>query len=115
MSGFPGGAEIMIWLDYQNTAGWQYDLGSVALGGHTWEVWEAIQTSGTTSWTYLAYLLKGPMVTSVSNLDLTAFFNDALARGYIQKSWYLYAVQAGIELRTGGVPFTNNSFSVSVQ
>jgi hypothetical protein len=37
-----------------------------------------------------------------------------MARGIIQNSWYLYGIQAGPELRTGGVPFINNGFSVSI-
>lgn len=104
----------MIWLDYQNTGGWQVDLGSVSLAGHTWEVWQATQGAGSNGWTYLAYLLKGPMVTSVANLDLNAFFLDAASRGFVQNSWYLYAIQAGDEIRTGGLPYNNNSFSVSI-
>jgi len=113
-SGFPKGAEMMIWLDYKNTHGWQYDLGSVNLAGHTWEVWQATMGTGANSWTYLAYMIQSPTVTTVNDLDLNAFFRDAAARGYIQNSWYLYAIQAGNELRTGAIPYSNNSFSVSI-
>lgn len=113
-NGFPGGLEVMIWLDYQNTYGWQTDLGSVELSGYNWEVWTFAQGTGANSWTYLAYLIQPTMATSVTNFDLLAFFNDAQARGYLQSSWYLYAVQAGDEIRSGGLPYTNYSFSVSV-
>jgi cellulose 1,4-beta-cellobiosidase len=113
-SGFPKGTELMIWLDYKNVHGWQTDLGTVTLAGHTWEVWQATIGSGADSWTYLAYMIKSPMVTSVTDLDLNEFFRDLAARGAIQNSWYLYAIQAGSELRTGGVPYSNNSFSVSI-
>lgn len=114
-AGFNGGAELMIWLDYQNTAGWMVDLGSVSLGGHNWEVWTFTQGQGTANtWTYMAYLIQPPMVTSVTNFNLLSFFQDAMSRGYVQKSWYLYAVQAGDEIRTGGLPFDVTSFSVSV-
>jgi hypothetical protein len=58
--------------------------------------------------------LKPPLVTSVTDLDLNAFIQDALARGYVQSSWYLYAIQAGMEVRTGGMPFISNKFSVSI-
>lgn len=112
--GFPGGLELMIWLNYQNTYGWQYDLGSVNLGGYNWEVWTFSQGGGSNSWTYLAYMIQPSMVTSVTNLDLLAFFRDAQSRGYLQSSWYLYAVQAGNEIRSGSLPYSNNSFSVSV-
>jgi cellulose 1,4-beta-cellobiosidase len=113
-SGFPGGTELMIWLNYQNVSGWENDLGSVSLDGHTWEVWQFTQGTGGNSWTYLAYMIQSPMLTSVTNLDLNAFFQDAASRGYLQDSWYLYAIQAGNEIRTGGLPYNNNSFSVSI-
>lgn len=112
-SGFNGGTEVMIWLDYQNTTGWEYDLGSVTLSGYDWEVWTFAQGGGGNAWTYLAYLIHPPMVTSVTDLNLLSFFQDAKSRGYVQSSWYLYAIQAGDEIRTGGLPFTTNSFSVS--
>jgi hypothetical protein len=113
-SGFPGGAELMIWLDYQNVGGWLYDQGPANLAGRTWEVWTGTQGSGASAWTYLAYLIAPPMVTSVADLDLMAFINDAKARGYVLDSQYLYAIQAGIELRTGGIPYEHHSFSASV-
>jgi hypothetical protein len=39
-SGFNGGAEVMIWLDYRNAPGWHYDVGPVTLSGKTWELWQ---------------------------------------------------------------------------
>ncbi len=113
-TGFPGGVEIMIWLDYKNLQGWQTDLGRVTLGGYSWEVWKATMGSGARSWTYLAYMIQAPMVTSVTDLDLNAFFKDAAARGIVHDSWYLYAIQAGDELRTGGIPYASSGFSVSI-
>jgi len=113
-NGFPGGAELMIWLDYQNIGGWLNDQGPVNLNGRNWEVWTATQGSGGDSWDYVAYLIAPPMVTSVADLDLMAFIQDARARGYVLDTQYLYAVQAGIELRTGGIPYEHHSFSVSV-
>jgi hypothetical protein len=111
-NGFPNGTELMIWLDYQNVHGWNYDKGPVTLAGHHWELWQNPAESGKS--TYLAYLIKDPMVTSVTDLDLMAFIRDALVRGYIQDSWYLYTIQAGDELRTGGLPYNNLSFSATV-
>jgi cellulose 1,4-beta-cellobiosidase len=115
-SGFPKGLELMIWLDYSNAHGWRTNLGSKNLSGRNWDVWVADMLVGgaTDSWTYLDYILKPPLVTSVTNLDLSAFIQDALARGYIKSNWYLYAVQAGMEVRKGGIPFTSNSFSVTI-
>ncbi len=113
-TGFNGGTEMMIWLDYQNTTGWKSDKGAVTLGGYDWEVWTSTQAMSGDSWTYLAYLIHPPMVTSVTDLDLLAFIEDAESRSLIQSSFYLYAVQAGDELRTGGLPFMTTSFSVSI-
>jgi Glycosyl hydrolase family 12 len=113
-NGFPSGAEMMIWLNYKNLQGWEKHLGSVVLAGHTWDVWQATMGQGANSWTYLAYMIKAPMVTSVTDIDLGAFFKDATSRNIIQNSWYLYAIQAGNELRTGGIPYDSNSFSVSI-
>jgi hypothetical protein len=113
-SGFPGGTELMIWLDYQNIGGWLHDQGPVNLDGRTWEVWTGTQGSGSTAWTYVAYLVAPPMVTSVTDFDLMAFIQDAKVRGYVLDTQYLYAIQAGIELRTGGIPYEHHSFSASV-
>ena len=114
-AGFAGGTELMIWLDYQNLSGWQTRVASVSLAGYNWDLWVAKQGGAGMGWTYLAYLIHPPMQTSVTDLDLMAFVKDALARGYIQSSWYLYAVQAGDELRTGGLPYDNLGFSVAVR
>jgi hypothetical protein len=118
-SGFPGGLELMVWLDYKNARGFKDHRGTVKLGGYDWDVWEAdpgILAAGSAieSWTYMDYIIKGQMVTSVTNLDLKAIIQDAVNRGYAQNSWYLYGIQAGAELRVGGIPFTSNSFSVSI-
>jgi hypothetical protein len=112
-SGFNGGTELMIWLNYPNTSNGPTTL-SANLDGYSWQL-STFAAGGTgNSWTYLAYQIQPPMLTSVTNLNLRAFFQDAQSKGYIKGSWYLYAVQAGIELRTGGIPFSSNSFSVSV-
>ena len=113
-NGFPNGVEMMIWLDYKNVQGWKADLGPVTLAGHTWEVWQATMGKSPNTWTYLAYMIQPPSVSSVTDLDLGKFFQDAAARGAIQDSWYLFAIQAGDELRTGGIPYDSNSFSVSI-
>jgi hypothetical protein len=113
--GFAGGTELMIWLDYRNLSGWQNRVGSMTLAGHAWDLWVATQGGAGMGWTYLAYLIHAPMQTAVTDFDLMAFVRDALSRGYLQASWYLYAVQAGDELRTGGLPYNNLGFSVTVR
>ncbi len=111
--GFKGGAEIMIWLDYRNTNGWKTDMGSVTLNGMDWEVWRWDVDGGGGQRNYVAYLAK-TLTTSVKDFAIKAFLDDSQKRGYIQPTWYLYAVEAGNELRYGGIPFTSKSFSVSV-
>jgi hypothetical protein len=112
-SGFNGGTELMIWLNHPNTTN-DGILGSVNLDGYSWQISTFAAGGAGDSWTYLAYMIQSSTVRSVTDLNLLSFFNDAESRGYLKSSSYLYAVQAGIELRTGGIPFTNNSFSVSV-
>jgi Glycosyl hydrolase family 12 len=112
--GFNGGAEVMIWLDYSSVNGWKYDLGTVSIQGVDWEVWQAEGGDpGKSKWQYVAYLAKTHM-SSVKNLDIKKFLDDSVKRGFIQPSWWLYAVQAGNELHTQGVPFTSKGFSVTV-
>lgn len=110
--GFPGGAEVMIWLDYRDVNGWQYDKGAVTIDGMDWEVWYWDTSVGGRR-TYVAYLAKNH-TDSIKNLDIKKFLDDCQARGYIKPDWYLYAVEVGNELRYGGIPFTSKSFSVSV-
>jgi hypothetical protein len=110
--GFNNGAEIMVWLDYRDVNGWQYDKGPVTIDGMTWELW-VMDNNSPSKCQYVAYLAK-TMTTSIKNLDLKGFFDDSQARGYIKPSWYLYAVEAGNEIHSGGIPFTSKSFSVSV-
>jgi len=112
-SGFNGGAEIMVWLDYRNSNGWQYDMGPVTLGGMAWEVWQFDGKSQNGQWKYVAYLAQ-TRTDSIRNLNLKAFLDDSQARGYVKPSWYLYAVEAGNEIHSGGIPFTSQNFSVSV-
>lgn len=111
--GFPKGAEVMIWLDYRDTHGWQYDQGPATIDGMGWEVWKWDVPEGNGTRKYVAYLAKD-RTDSIENLDIKQFLDDSQKRGYIQPSWWLYAVEAGNEMNKGGVPFTSKSFSVSV-
>jgi hypothetical protein len=115
-TGFPGGLELMIWLDYQNAGGYKDHLATVSLDGYSWDVWGASMAAGgaTDSWNYMNYIVKGPKLSSVKDLDLMPFIQDAIARGYAKDSWYLFAIQAGMEVRQGGMPFISDSFLVTV-
>jgi hypothetical protein len=115
-SGFPKGLELMIWLDVKNARGWKDHLGTAKLAGYEWDVWVADMAAGGAldSWGYMDYIARPATMTSVKNLDLHAIVQDAVARGYVKSSWYLYAVQAGMEVRTGGMPFNSNSYSLTI-
>ena len=106
-NGFDGGAELMIWLDYQGMQPAGSQVGTATIAGVTRGVWTA-----QIGWTYIAYRATSPM-TSI-NADLKPFIDDSVARGYIDSSWYLHNLEAGFELMTGGAGFTSNSFSFSV-
>ncbi|MEZ0166359.1 cellulose binding domain-containing protein [Kineococcus sp. LSe6-4] len=99
------GAEVMVWL---NHAGRPQPIGrevaTVALAGATWDVW-----FGTTGWNVVSYVRTTP--TSSLDLPVSTFFDDALARGWVQRSWYLTSVQAGFEPWTGGAGLAVTSFS----
>jgi hypothetical protein len=109
-SGQPDRAELMIWIA---EAGGPTPAGSVVgavtIGGATWNVWEGPMPT----WTYIAYVLTPP-VTAVSNLDIRAFVNDAVARGFIDPASYLIDVEAGFEIWQGGQGLATNDFSVTV-
>jgi hypothetical protein len=85
----------------------------VTLNGMGWEVWRWDVDDAGGKRTYMAYLAK-VHTDSVRHLDLKKFLDDCQTRGIVQPSWYLYAVFAGDEIASGGIPFTSKKFSVSV-
>jgi len=114
-SGQPDGAEVMIWLNYRGTI---QPFGSliatgVNINGASYNVWEGRETNGATSWNVISYVNQATTL-AVSNLDIRAFTNDAVSRGYINSAWYLIAVEAGFELWQGGAGLATNSFSATV-
>jgi len=101
------GAEIMVWV---NHAGAPQPVGSrvgtANIAGGTWDVWE-----GNIGWNVISYV-RNPGTSSVSFAP-SAFYNDAVSRGYAQTSWYLTSIQAGFEPWTGGQGLAVNNFSVT--
>ena len=108
-SGQPDGTEVMVWI---NSRGGVQPFGSqtatTTVDGLNWNVWTGQQTS----WKIISYVLN-PGATSVSNLDLKALFEDAVARGSINPADYLIDVEAGYEIWQGGQGLGTNSFSVT--
>jgi hypothetical protein len=112
-SNFTHEAELMIWMNYMpgTGPGGSFQAGGVAIGNSptNWDVYE-----GPVGWNYIAFLADTPNVTSFNDVDILAFINYCVAQGYIQPSWSLGAIEAGIEIRTGGVPFSSSGFSAAV-
>ncbi|MBN2534035.1 MAG: hypothetical protein JXB88_14190 [Spirochaetales bacterium] len=100
--GYNGGAEIMVVLDYRN----MYPAGSQigTFNGH--DVYYA-----SVGWNFLTYVKTGRSSASGNMMD---FINDAVSRGYVDRSWYLHDMEAGFEIMKGGQGLTCNSFSFSV-
>ncbi|KAA2252259.1 cellulose-binding protein [Solihabitans fulvus] len=108
-TGQPDGTEVMIWINSRGgVQPFGSQTGTSSVDGMNWSVWTGQQTS----WKIISYVLN-PGATSVSNLDLKALFNDAVARGSINPSNYLIDVEAGFEVWRGGQGLGTNSFSVT--
>ncbi len=105
-------AELMIWLNFTpgTGPGGAYVTDGLTIGNTT-TTWRL--NEGNVGWNYIAYMADSN-ITSFNNVNLLAFINDCVNRGYIQPSWYLSAIEAGIEIRTGGVPFSSSGFSAYV-
>ena len=108
-TGQPDGTEVMIWINSRGgVQPFGSQTGNTTVDGMNWNVWTGQQTS----WKIISYVLN-PGATSVSNLDLKALFQDAVARGSINPSNYLLDVEAGFEIWQGGQGLGTNSFSVA--
>jgi cellulose 1,4-beta-cellobiosidase len=104
------GLEMMIWLSH---IGGTQPAGSagptVTLDGISWTVWYGGSGNGGT----VSFVANTP-TSSVSNLDLGPLAGYAVAKGYMQNSWYLIDVEAGFEPWTSGQGLTADSFNVTV-
>ncbi|WP_036324243.1 GH12 family glycosyl hydrolase domain-containing protein [Microbispora sp. ATCC PTA-5024] len=102
------GAEIMVWLNHTGSVqpvGSR--VGTASLAGGTWDVWE-----GNIGWNVISYVRTSP--TNSISFPVRTFYDDAVSRGYAQRSWYLTSVQAGFEPWVGGAGLAVNNFSYSV-
>ncbi|MFC4040181.1 RICIN domain-containing protein [Dactylosporangium siamense] len=101
------GAELMVWL---NHAGAPQPVGgrvaTVNLAGGTWDVW-----FGNIGWNVVSYVRTAG--TGSISFAVRDFYNDMLARGYAQNSWYMTSVQAGFEPWQGGAGMAVTNFSYS--
>jgi cellulose 1,4-beta-cellobiosidase len=65
------------------------------------------------SWNYIAYVSREPL--SSVDLDIKAFIDDAVSRGFIDPEWFLDAIEAGFEIWRGGSGSETLSFSAHVE
>lgn len=106
-SGQPDGTELMIWINSRGgVQPFGSQTGTANLAGYSWNVW----TGNQTSWKIISYVLQGG-ATSVSNLDVKALINDAVARGSLNPAHYLIDSEAGFEIWQGGQGLGTNSYS----
>ncbi|HTX92464.1 MAG TPA: hypothetical protein VMC09_14730 [Anaerolineales bacterium] len=99
------GAEIMIWLNSHDMTPYGNNDGTVTLSGSKWNV-----THTKFDVAFIVYR-SAKDLTSVDDLDIKSFLDDAASRGWIQNDWYLITVDAGFELWHGGAGLASNSFS----
>lgn len=104
-----GTLEQMIWLNYRETTPIGESVDSVNIGGQQWDVWYGPNEGFNT----VSYIRATN--TTTFNMDLKAFMDDTVARGYAQAGDYLLGVQAGFEIWEASQEFSIDSFSVSVQ
>ncbi|MCS7286347.1 MAG: glycoside hydrolase [Anaerolineae bacterium] len=107
-AGYPGGTELMLWLDRRGAVPDGSPVTLVTINDIEWEIWFE---KGKREWAYVVYVSSRP-VYHVDNFNLLEFVMDCVARGWIEKDWYLHAVEAGFELWEGGVGLASSNFSV---
>lgn len=101
-----GGGELMIWIDSQ---------GMVPAGSHIgdfgfYQVWFSL-ADWQDGHQYICYYKTGD---DSADIDLLAFINDAMSRGYLNSSWYLHDIEAGFEICSDGEGLMLESFAASV-
>lgn len=115
--GRDNGAEVMIWLGANGVGSPGYTR-TVTIDGTKWgyDSWRAVNSGG--SWNYIRYWRLsgyGASDSSVRNLNLKPFYNDAVKQGTLSNSWYLTGTQFGFETSSGGEGLAVKNFSDSIQ
>jgi Glycosyl hydrolase family 12 len=105
-----GGLELMVWLNQRDTTPIGSSGPSVTIGQDTWTVWYGPNSGG---WNTVSYI-RATNTTSVTNLDINQFIQDAVTRGYATSSTYLLGVQAGFEIWEQNQSMTSGSYTVSI-
>ncbi len=117
------GTELMIWVQHNGSA---QPIGSqtatFTTGGITWAVWTGYNagncsgcTAGQTGTQVISFVNEsghGATSGTTYDLNLVAFFEEALSLGEIQPSWYLTTIEFGTEIWVGGPGLEVNNYWV---
>jgi hypothetical protein len=119
------GTELMIWVQHNGGAGpigCCSPVATITSSGHTWSVYTGLNTgncncSGPVGAQVISFVNNdgdGPTNGTTYSLNLVPFFEEALALGQIQSSWYLTTIEFGTEIWVGGPGIQVNNFWVNV-
>lgn len=105
--------EIMIWLDSYGISptGTKMTTTPVVISGYPWNVYYGPQATG--NWDYIAF--ESPTKLQSVNLDLRAFTDYCVSKGWVSDREFLTSVEAGAEIWHGQDQLDTTEFSVTVQ
>ncbi len=105
--------EMMVWLGFLSTTPIGTQQTTVDIGGTSWVVWydDDIGEDGFHTVSYIR-----SQNTRDATLDLKAFLDDSVTRGYMQASEYVLGVQFGFEIwqADSSHEFSVDEYSVSI-
>ena len=106
----PDGAELMIWLNHMGNimpSGGE-KTATITVAGTQWNVhYDTMK-----NWKYIAY--ERVQLGNSANFDLKDFIDDAVSRGWLEKTWWLDSMEAGFEIEQDGKGLTNKEFKAMV-
>jgi hypothetical protein len=103
-----GSDELMIWTDNHGQTPGGSPMATVTIGGQKWTAWKG-------NGNYMAFVANSDV--SSGSLNLLAFFQWVIAKGWVPADSTLNQVDYGVEIcSTGGGPatFSFSNFSVNV-
>jgi Glycosyl hydrolase family 12 len=104
--GHDAGAEIMVWLDHAGRpqpSG--HRVGETTVEGRGYDVYVSEGRSRT-----ITYVSHRRLVHA--GFAVRSFVDNALARGFVERAWYLTSIQAGVEPWRGGAGLALSGFRV---
>jgi hypothetical protein len=106
-------AELMIWPYNSNMSpGTNYFQGTASVDGFSWNVYyNPSATDGSVVWKYVAFITPSNM-TSVTKLNIKAFTDYMISKGWARSGQNIYAIEAGNEVGQGKGACTHSWFAV---